>query len=241
MSAVGDMSGMPQASRWETLGAWLRLWTPPRDTYVPPRPPGRRLALIALAVGVPLAAAVIVGFAAIDRGKEQGAARDRHAEAAIVARETARLRVDQAPHHARGAALPLGAPPARLRAARTQLIVYLQNRITADALARYRAHRLDRHVVSTDCYPFVRPAVVNPPQPPLTAREGRYECIAVTGSLGPPTSRASAVTGYPFWARVDFRNSKLVWCKTNRRPGEHGVNGELAFVPLAPECDLLGH
>ena len=76
--ARSSCNGMeqPRASRWEIAGAWLRVWTPPRDVEIPP-PPKRALAVAALV----LAAGVVGGsssFAkpAIDRAKERDAARD---------------------------------------------------------------------------------------------------------------------------------------------------------------------
>ena len=36
-----DSERLPRAGRLEILGAWLHVWTPPRDTYVPPPPPLR--------------------------------------------------------------------------------------------------------------------------------------------------------------------------------------------------------
>lgn len=232
---------LPHATRWETLGAWLRVWTPPRDTYVPPVPSRRRLATVAVAAGVPLAIAAALAIGAIDRGKARGAAHDRRVQAALVARERARLGLDQAPHRGSGRPLPRAAPTARLLAARAALVGDLERSITADTLLRFRHGTLSRRVLSTSCMPFVRPSVPNPPQPPPGAREGKYECLAETGSLRVGTPQESVVTGYPVWARVDFRSSRFVWCKVNRRPGEHAAGRELAFVPLAPECDLLRH
>ena len=51
-----------RASRWEILGAWLRIWTPPRDVEVPPVP--RRL--LAAVAGVIAAAVPALRAAATD-------------------------------------------------------------------------------------------------------------------------------------------------------------------------------
>jgi hypothetical protein len=229
---------MPRASRLETLGAWLHVWTPPRDCYVPPPPSGRRFVITAVALAVSLAAVLAVAVALIERGKERGATTRQRAQAAFAASERARLRVDQAPHDGRGPAVPLGAAPARVLAARARLLNAMQRSVTADMQSRVRRHLLDSRVSTTLCQPFVRPSVPNPPQPPPAARTAAYECTAVTGALDTGFRRASVVTGYPVWARVDFRSSRYVWCKINRRPGEHGT-GQEVFVPLAPACDLL--
>src|SRR5437763_4604100 len=190
----------------EILGQWLHLWTAPRDRYVPP-PPVRKL-LIWGVVGLVVAGVVIVvGASLIDRGKEEGATRDARAIAQLVARETARLRVDQAPHAGRAA----GRAPSR-----AGLIGDIERAITADARSRYRHRLLSAPVKRTSCIPFVRPAVPNPPQPPANASEGKYECLAETAEVGGP---GGAPTGFPFGARVDFRHSSWVCCKINPRLG----------------------
>jgi hypothetical protein len=179
MGAVNDPR-LPRATRIEILGAWLHVWTPPRDRYVPP-PPVRRI-LIWSAIGLAVAAVVI----------------------AVAA----------------------------------SLISSLEHAITADAQGRYRRGLLSTRVKSTSCVPFVRPAVPNPPQPLADAREGKYECLGETAEVGGP---GGARTGFPFWARVDFRHASWVYCKINRQLGEHSAGTELVVVPLTPACDLLRH
>jgi hypothetical protein len=36
-----DDEGRSRLGRFETLGAWLRVWTPPRGAVVPPVPKGK--------------------------------------------------------------------------------------------------------------------------------------------------------------------------------------------------------
>jgi hypothetical protein len=228
---------LPRASRTEIVGEWLGLWTAPRDRYVPP-PPVRKLIIGAILVVVALAVVIILAAGPIESGKEKGASQARREQAAIVARERARIRADQAPHRGHGRPLPFGAAPAKLSAARAALVGQLEQAITSDARARFRRHTLDASVQQTSCMPFVRPSVPNPPQPPLSAREGKYECVGVTGEVKGDSQTIGATVGYPFWARVDFRRSTWVYCKVNRRPGEHGTFAELVFVPLVPACDL---
>ena len=222
-----EESELPRAGRLESLGHWLGLWTAPRDRYVPP-PPTRKLvvggSLALLAIG----AAIAVTAHFIDQSKQRAAERRAREQAALVARETARLRVDQAPHTGRA---PRGA-------SRAVLIGDLEHAITSDAAVRFRRRLLPDRIESVSCAPFVRPAVANPPQPPPGARTGRYECVGITGQAGGTAHSVGAEVGYPFWARVDFRGSSWVYCKVNRRPGEMGTGAELAFVPLTPACDL---
>ena len=222
-----ENSESPRAGRLETVGHWLGLWTAPRDTYVPPPPTGK-LVLGGLATLLLLGAAIAVAAHFIDRAKDRAVERRAREQAALVAHEKARLRVDQAPHTGR-------APGS---ASRTVLIGDLEHAITADAAGRFRHRLLPNRVESVSCAPFVRPAVANPPQPPPGARTGKYECVAITGEAGGTAHSVGATVGYPFWARVDFRAKSWIYCKVNRRPGEMGTGAELAFVPLTPACDL---
>ena len=214
-----------RASLGEIVGAWLRVWTPRRDVYIPPVPVFRILLALVLLVGGIVATAIIV-----EHGKEAGRERDRRAEAAAVAQIRARVARDQIPRHAR-----VGAPTQSH--ARTEHA--LEAAITRDSQQRFARHALDNRVKHTNCIPFLRPTVPHPPQPPPGAASGKYECLGVTASLGPTPATRGGDFGYPFWARVDFRHGTAVWCKINPRPGELGVGGDV-FVPLAPACDLLG-
>jgi hypothetical protein len=56
-------------SHWELVGAWLHIWTPPRDVPIPPVP-RRKLAFLGLAA----VAAVAMIIPAIESGKHAGAA-----------------------------------------------------------------------------------------------------------------------------------------------------------------------
>src|SRR5258707_7067281 len=78
----------PRLSRTETVGAWLHLWTPPRDAEVPPVPWRR------IGIGATIAAIVLAVLAAwlvprIDSAKRHQAATERRARAALRVRERA--------------------------------------------------------------------------------------------------------------------------------------------------------
>jgi hypothetical protein len=151
-------------------------------------------------------------------------------------RERARLRREQRPHfgRARVAAWPLGS-----HAQQDVLVGALERSITRDARGRWRAGQLNARVHATVCAHLVRPNTPRPPPPPLRSVQAGYECTAVTTSV-PATSRTKAsIIGFPFWARVNFRTGSYAWCKVNLLPSEHGIGDELAYVPLAPVCDLL--
>ena len=226
-----ENSRTPRASRVEIVGAWFHLWTPRRGVEIPPAPWGR----IALGAGLALAAAVtlfvVLSNDAEQAGKRAGAQASR-AELATAARERAKLRVDQAVHRGHGARMPAS------RKAQAALVADLEHAITADGQARFKAHRLDTRPLSTQCQPFVRPSVPNPPPPPLAARVGRYECLAVTSSVPASARTAAASVGFPFWGQIDFVTGAFLWCKINPRPAEHGTYAELAFVPLPKQCDF---
>src|SRR5690242_15367795 len=87
-----------RANVLEIVGAWLHIWTPPRDARVPPIP-WRKLAI---GTGIGL---VIVGIALailiprIDNHKEQTARADAAYKAAAVAKNRARINRSQAPKH----------------------------------------------------------------------------------------------------------------------------------------------
>jgi hypothetical protein len=214
-----------RASLGEIVGAWLHVWTPRRDVYIPPVPRLRLLLALVLLVGGIAGTAVVV-----EHGKEAAKRRDRREEAAAVAQIHARIAREQIPRHAR-----VGAPTqSHARSERA-----LEAAITRDSQQRFARHALDNRVTHTNCIPFLRPTVPHPPQPPPGAASGKYECLGVTTSIGPTRGTRGGDFGYPFWARVDFRHGTAVWCKINPRPGELGVGGDV-FVPLAPECDLIG-
>jgi hypothetical protein len=223
---------LPRASRGETVQAWLGI-SKPRDAYVPPFPWLK--ALLALGV-VAVAVAVLVSALVEDKGETQ--ARERREKAAADARTRARLAREQAPHRIRlPSAATAGVPAAELPERRRRMIEGLERAITADALARRRAGSLSERVSRTDCVPYVRPRVDKPPQPPLHAARGRYECLAVIGDVPASERSEGGSAGYPFWARVDFRRGGAVWCRIHPRPAEGATFSEV-FVPLPRVCQL---
>ena len=151
-----------------------------------------------------------------------------------VRRERARLRAEQQPHFA--AAFPgQGSRPGQ-----HALVNALQRSITRDARARFARRQLDQQAHYTLCVHLVRPNVPHPPPPPLQAVQAGYECTAITNEV-PASSRTDpAIIGYPFWARVNFRTGRYAWCKVNLLPSEPGIGDSLAYVPLAPICDVGG-
>ncbi len=221
----------PQVGRFETVGAWLHLWTPPRDAQVPPVPWRR------IGIGAAIAAVVLGALAAwlvprIDSAKRHEAATERQALAALSARQRRVLTRDQRLHAGRASALP--SDPA---AAQRTVLADLERAITADAHARTASGTLERPVLTTRCAPFTRGTVKVAPPPTATA--AAYECTGVTRDIPRSAHAPAGEIGYPFWARVNFRRGTFEWCKVNLPPGERGIGGQAAVVALPAPCNLL--
>lgn len=160
----------------------------------------------------------------------------------VLRRERARLRAEQRPRFASVRSVRSRRSGFGTRAGQARVVTALEEAITADSRARFRAGTFDKRVLDTHCEHFVRPVTLHPPPPPLGARTAAYECTAATVRLHTSVSRTgTAILGYPFWARVNFRTGRLAWCKINLLPSEHGIGDSLATVPLSPVCDLLRH
>src|SRR3954463_5681839 len=118
MAAGGEMQR--RASIFEIVGAWLHLWTPPRDVDIPPVP-WRKLALWTGVAIVVVAAALAVLVPRIDSGQESRAAKAAapaaHARGAIGARMGAEQRPRPGSDFARKPAS--AAPASEQTAART--------------------------------------------------------------------------------------------------------------------------
>ena len=212
-------------SRWEVLGAWLRVWTPPRDVDVPPIP--WRAVWIGVAVLAVLAVLVVaVGIPAVKDDNRSASEREQAAADARLEARLRRLQAEQRVHRAAG-------PPATDVDGRRALVALLEREILEDARARVRARDLRAPVRRVDCAPGRRSGAggVVPEDVVSRARAG-YECTAVTSDI---TGTGGAV-GYPFKGVVDFRTGALVWCKTNPPPGEQVVQDPSKLPRLPAEC-----
>ncbi len=218
-----------RASVLEIVGAWLGVWTPPRDRRVPPVP------WRALAIGAALTAAVVAGALAvlvprIDAGKAERAARDRAERAvrdAAARRESIRR---QRPRHASAPDLRprAGASPAAVQAARDALVVRLQGAILADARARAATGEM-RHVAG--------PARCSPTSGTRTDGPlGAYDCFAITSVIPASERNVEGTIGYPFRAILDFRTFSYTWCRTEQIPGEQSIPDPRKVVALPDAC-----
>lgn len=207
-----------RASVPEILGAWLHVWTPPRDVEVPPVP-WRKLA-IGTGIGAVLcAAALAVIVPAIDRGKERRAAREQAQAAAGRAAERRRIVHEQVPRHARAAGL---------RPSRAALVAQVQRSISRDAAARARAGELRGPIGATTC----KPAAGARPAPGRAV----FDCFTATGTIKASAANGAGALGYPFRAVLDYRTFGYTWCKTNPVPGEQLVPDPRSVVELPRAC-----
>ena len=141
-----------RASIPEIIGAWLHIWTPPRDAYVPPIP-WRKLAIGAGIGAVVLGAVLAVMVPRINEGKDSRAAIERAKDERNAAKNRARINHVQRPQRAEAADLlpAAGAGPAAQEAARADLLKHIEGVIMADARERSASGELRAIEGPTTC------------------------------------------------------------------------------------------
>ena len=225
-----------KASLPETIGAWLKVWTPPRDVEVPP-PPSRRGLLIGGAVLLVLlagAAALIVP--AIDDSKDRAAAADaREAAQRREARDRETI-AEQRPRTLEAASLrpAAGAADTERVAARTALLQRAEIAISDDARARADAGELEGRPQGTECEPY--PKRTPGPEEDLAAARGVYDCLVFVRAIASTETNVAGQLGYPFRAVLDFERFSVTWCKTNPVPGERVVPDPRTVLELPKAC-----
>jgi hypothetical protein len=207
-------SDRPRLTRWEVLGAWLHVWTPPKDIEVPPIP-WRTIAVCGLVAAIVLAAAAAIAVPRIDQGKRHGAAERAREQAAADAAERARLRADQKVHRA---TVPAGADP----------VSTLETAIAKDAKARAAAKTIDGPVLSARCQP-ASTAVTQFPDSRV------YKCFVETATNIKGQGNDVLGTGYPFVATIYTKKHQVTWCKENPHADEKGSRGDVR-VRVSPVC-----
>ena len=210
-----------RAGRFETLGAWLRIWTPPRDVDVPPVP-WRKLLLYGLPA---LAAALAITWLAVDEAtdtKREREAVERREAALRAAAERERLLRDQALKTDRVGSAPRPALVRRLEAA-----------LLEDAHRRVESGELERNVQRVECEPYPRTEPRRKAELDPARRSGRYHCLAVTRDI---VGTHEGTLGYPFFARIRYRAGRLAWCKINPIPGEQALPDPRLVASLPKGC-----
>jgi len=215
-------------SRWEVLGAWTRLWTPPRDVEVPPIP-WRALGIGAFVVLVLAVVVVAVGIPAVQKHNRDTESREKAADQVRLRALIRRLAALQVSHRAAG-------EPAKDVPARQALVRALEAKILFDARARVRAKEeaMQGPIRRVECRPGRRSGAGGVvPQNELKLARAGYDCTAVTSDI---TGHKGAVIGYPFKGVVDFGTGALVWCRTNPPPGELVATDPSKIPTLPLEC-----
>jgi hypothetical protein len=207
-----------RASRWEILGAWLRVWTPPRDVDIPPVP-RRAVALLGVALLAAAAAAIVVAAPAIDSAKRTQAAADQRRAAASLRAERVRLRFDQRLHRARAPAVPRLYRAGHRAAAHAALVRAARASVARDARARVASGEFEVPVRRVRCRP----------EPGGVAPRVRLSCFAIT------TQTDLVAVGQPFLVAGSVRDGRYAWCHVNPPPGE-GAAGRAISVALPSAC-----
>ena len=221
------MTEQRRAGRFETLGAWLGVWTPGRDLIVPPPPSPRTLALGGLGV---VAVAVVIWLVvapAVDEAKDRSSSAQAREAAQQRAARQAAAREEQRVQRG-SAARPAGAlSPVAERAARRSLVGAMEAHILRDVRERF-----DSDADRTTCAPFPRSTEPRDGREILSMRRGTYECLAVEAEVDDGRGRI----GVPYRAIVDFPEGEWLFCKINPVPSEQVIPDPRALVGLPRAC-----
>ena len=222
-SATGNQR---RASIPEVIGAWLHLWTPPRDVVIPPVP-WRKLAL----------GAGDRRAGARGRARDHDPAHQRRQGDARAAQERAekakadaanRVRVTELQKPRSGSASqllpPAGASATEVSAAREDLLHSVESAITADAQARAAKGEMSRVQGPTTCAPAAG------------ASEGVFDCYTVVRKVPKVETNAAGSIGYPFRAVLDYKDFSYAFCRVEQFPGEKLVPDPSRVVQLPAAC-----
>ncbi len=217
-----------RASIPEIIGAWLHIWTPPRDAYVPPIP-WRKLAIGAGIGAVVLGAVLAVMVPRINEGKDSRAAIERAKDERNAAKNRARINHVQRPQRAEAVALlpAADASPAEQEAARADLLKHIEAEIMADARERSASGELRAIEGPTTCeHTRGRP----------TTPVGVFDCFTVAKSFKAGKNTRAGMTGYPWRVVVDFRVFAYTWCRVEQIPGELMIQDPTETIHLPDVC-----
>ena len=190
-------------------------------------PRAGRIALALLPVIV--VALVLLLGPGIDESKDERAQAERERLAQLDAQRVERLRAEQRPRFARGAAA--GGDLAR----RAALVAALPASVEADARRRVAAGSLDGPIRSVQCEPYPRTVDGRGAHLDPDLRTGRYACLAVTREIEATAGNEAGAIGHPYRVMVDFDTGRYAFCKVSGRPGEGSV-GRQTLVPVPAVC-----
>jgi hypothetical protein len=234
---AGGETKVRRATVLERVGAWLRIWTPPRDVEVPPVPV-RKLVLGGLALLVIAGVATAVVAPRIDDSKDARAAAEARERDQRRAAERERIRAEQRPRRADASGLrpAAGATDAQVLTARAALLERAEQAISADARTRAAAGELDGRPGATECDPYPPRGEGERPEQDLSVHRGAYDCIVFVRAIPETDLNVGGTLGYPFRAVLDFDTFRIAWCKTNPIPGERVVPDPRYVVELPRAC-----
>lgn len=218
-----------KANVFEIVGAWLHIWTPPRDVRIPPVP-WRKLA-IGTGIG-----AVIVGIALaimiprIDSNKDKNAAEYAAFKERVRVENVARINKAQAAKTGEALALvpASGASTAEVTSAKAQLM----DKVTADMYADAKARGAAGEMKPVTAPPSCEIAQGHPE----TAARGVFNCFLPTTPIKEGDRNMAGALGYPFRAVVHYDTFTYAWCKVELVPGEKLVVEPDAAPLLPPVC-----
>ncbi|MDA0183371.1 hypothetical protein OJ997_23880 [Solirubrobacter phytolaccae] len=218
-----------KANPFEILGAWLHIWTPPRDVRIPPVP-WRKIGLYSLVGAVIVGIGLAIMVPRIDSSKDQYAADYAAFKERVRQENVARINKAQAAKTGEGLALrPAdGASAAEVEAARTQLMDKMQTDMYADAKARSASGEIKQVTAPPTC----ERAEGTPTSGPI----GVFNCFIQTTPISSGKRNMAGALGYPFRAVVHFDTYTYAWCKAELVPGEKLVVSPESAPLLPPAC-----
>jgi type II secretory pathway pseudopilin PulG len=191
--------------RWETLGAWLGFWTPPREAEVPPVP-WRRIGLGAVVLVLVLGVAAAIVVPQVSENRQEARERQQRADAERHAAFLETVDREQRPRRGGGRPDPgSGAAPSRRTVVRTNLAGAAEAGIAADA-----EQRGGKDVRGVECEPFPRQDDDTMPARDLSRPAAAYDCVAVTARL---KGDSEGIIGMPFRLVVRFDEGRFAWCR----------------------------
>ncbi len=210
---VRETNRPARLSRIEVLGAWLGLWTPPREAHVPPVP-WRKVALGAALLALAAVLAAVLVAPAIDTAKDERSASEQRAEDLARSGRRARQRIEQQPRTGR---LEGGS--------RLEGLAGVERAIGEDARERFSPRAGQGTCEVTAGADATGPRVSYNCLSPVREVVGAGEQEGARGQLG-----------IPYRAVLDFKRRAYVFCKINPIPGERVVPDPRGLVELPRPC-----